>query len=216
MPRSTSNTTNLFLCALVPLPLIVLVTACGVRPGTSATDLIATPTVIQDAWTEVRVALPEDIPVFSPTWMPARFGAPILVEAQGAAYTILYMAPDEQIAFILGQGAGAWGNAPPPDTLEPLTMHGMNGVLHISTEAKFIGISWLQQGRPYQIKSISARVTREEMRQIVDSLTAVRPFTPARETDTVNIRSESPQIIGLECPLIIAPKVRRSGALRFS
>ena len=71
--------------------------------------------------------------VYMPISMPARFGPPEKNEVQndeqgGPRYTIVYTVQDEEghelIAFILGISKGAWGNAPRPDTTEPVTVDG--------------------------------------------------------------------------------------------
>ncbi|MHB0870775.1 MAG: hypothetical protein ACYC5J_15190 [Chloroflexota bacterium] len=97
----------------------------------------------------------------------------------GPRYTIVYRADRELLALILGLGYGALGNMPGPPTVEPITVHGQQGSILITPTEKpesndFIGVSWQEEGRIYQIKAWSRRVTRDELLQIVMSLEPVR------------------------------------------
>jgi hypothetical protein len=177
---------NKLLFALLSLSLIVLLIACNNQPLIDAGQSNITPTIIPEAWSAARAALPGDILIYMPISMPARFGLPKLNEVQneeqwGPRYTIVYSTQDghELIAFILGIGKGSWGNAPRPDTTEPITVDGANGELNFSSSVstsgnpEFVAI-WQQQGRSYQIKAISAKTTSEEIKQIIESLVTIK------------------------------------------
>jgi hypothetical protein len=137
-------------------------TSTQIAALTSPDPATVTPGVIPEAWAAVRAALPSDIPVYMPTWMPVRFGAPQLEEVvavdqeYGLHYTIVYKAQVEEnnevIAFILNIGKGAWGNAPRPDTREPITVDGASGELDTTVSPPDFVVSWQKQNQNYQIK----------------------------------------------------------------
>jgi hypothetical protein len=145
------------------------------EPATSPTSVIQQ----EDAWKQVRAALPADVAVYQPTFVPQRFGAPRVLEAHAGsgddlAYTIVYTAKDENLAFILNMGKGALGNFPPAELNEPITIRGVNGSLSIASEAHAMGVFWQeQQGRSYQIKAFSRQMTKDEMERIVKSVVPV-------------------------------------------
>jgi TolB protein len=90
-------------------------------------------------------------------------------------YEALENKPEESVVFILNIGKGAWGNTPPPDSTEPIAIDGMSGKLYYSNSQSTSGnpeyvATWQDQGQHYEIKAPSARITREEMMQILDSL----------------------------------------------
>jgi hypothetical protein len=139
-----------------------------------------------DVWAQVRCAMPADVPVYRPGWLPERFGAPALLEARvsadlGPLYTITYPAPDESMVFILNLGKGALGNVPPPDQTEPITVLGVEGTLQVSTATHTLSVEWAahdRRGKPmlgYQIRVFSQVMTRDELMQIVQSLAPVEP-----------------------------------------
>ncbi len=134
----------------------------------------------RDAWAEARAALPSSVPVYRPSFVPDRFGPPSLEEVKtddqfGPRYTIVYHAENGLVAFILGMGKGALGNSPPPDTTEPIDVHGAQGWLSTTgvttTRSRLnLQVSWQEQGRIYQIKVSSNRMTRDELLRVVASL----------------------------------------------
>jgi hypothetical protein len=147
-----------------------------------------TPSVIPQAWAAVRAALPSDIPVYMPTDIPPRFGAPELEEVvaidpeYGPHYTITYYLPTtkETVVFILNIGKGTWGNAPPPESTEPITVDGANGALDYSSPQGNGALPeyvawWKQGGQHYQIKALSPQMTKEEIQQIITSLVPLKP-----------------------------------------
>lgn len=122
--------------------------------------------------------LPASVAIYRPTFVPERFGSPLLQEAQVAEsiprYTITYAAQDENLAFILNMGAGALGNGPMYDINVPIMFRGVSATLGISTESHVIGISWQENGQSYQIKAYSKRMTKAELLRIANSLVPVR------------------------------------------
>jgi hypothetical protein len=163
-------------------------TSTQIAALTSPDPATLTPSVIPQAWTAVRAALPSDIPVYMPTDMPARFGPPQLEEVvavdqeYGPHYTIIYYLPTtkETVAFILNIGKGAWGNAPPPESTEPITVDGASGALEYSSPQGNGALPeyvawWKQDGQLYQIKALSPQITKEEIQQIIASLVPLKP-----------------------------------------
>jgi hypothetical protein len=129
----------------------------------------------QDVWTDVRAALPADVLVYQPTFMPERFGVPEVIEAAADRYIVVYTAPDENIAFILGYGAGAYTNDARPDTTEPFVVNGMEGQLASSFGGSpSFAVSWQNDEHSYQIKAYSQQITKAEMQQIVQSIAPVQ------------------------------------------
>ncbi len=131
---------------------------------------------------QARAALPADVPLYKPAFVPERFGPPQLLEARtdasdGPLYTIVYSAKGENLAFILNMGKGALGNFPPAETNEPVAVLGVSGVLSISAETHAIGTFWQDQGRNYQIKAFSQQMTKDELMQIIKSLAPVGSAT---------------------------------------
>lgn len=149
--------------------------------NTSSTSVtLPNSAAVQQAWQETRKALPADLMVYAPTFIPARFSAPSMEEARvdaefGAVYTVIYTNGDETIAFIRNVGKGAWGNSPPPESLTPVTVNNVEGTLWLSRETHNLGVSWQQQSSSYQVNAHSERMTTDELRQIINSITPVMP-----------------------------------------
>lgn len=182
------KSTNKLCSMLLLVSLLGLLVSCTFQTLASPNQASVTPTTIPEAWAVARAALPTDIPIYMPITMPTRFGSPKLDEVQndnqwGPRYTIVYTTQnkDEQelIAFILGIGKGALGNAPRPDSTESITVDGMNGELYFSSSESTSGspefvAMWQVQGRSYQIKAISLQITKEEIKQIIESLVPIK------------------------------------------
>lgn len=161
----------------------LLITSCGSAPTTSNSVPAATPAptaaiVGQQAWQETRKALPADVAVYAPTFIPARFSAPSVEEARvdatyGAVYTVFYRGTDENMVFIRNMGKGALGNSPEPESETPVTVNGIKANLWVSKETHNLGITWGQPGASYQVNAHSERMTPDELLQIVKSLTPV-------------------------------------------
>lgn len=144
-------------------------------PGSVAT---AMPVQSESVWAQVRAALPPEVVVYRPAFVPERFSPPELLEAlndeHGLRYTIIYQAGDELLVFILNNGQGALGSAAPPDTREMVTVHdGVQGTLMISGGSPPLRISWQESGQSYQIKVYSGPMTRDELLRIAQSVTPV-------------------------------------------
>lgn len=163
-------------------------TSTQVAALTSPDPATLTLGVIPEAWAAVRAALPSDIPVYIPTQMPSRFGPPQLEEVvavdqeYGPHYTITYYLPttQETVVFILNIGKGAWGNAPPPSSSEPIIVDGANGMLDFSSPMGNGALPeyvawWNKDGQLYQIKALSPQITKEEIQQIIASLVTLKP-----------------------------------------
>ncbi len=149
------------------------------------TSQVAPPTVEaripQDPWAQVRAALGSSTAIYRPRSLPARFGSPELVEVEAAGensprYTVVYKADGELMAFIMGMGAGALGNAPIPVTEQSVSILGQDGTLFTNEKVHppFLGASWQQGGHVYDVTAMSTRMTIEEFRQILDNLEEVR------------------------------------------
>lgn len=138
----------------------------------------------RDAWAEVRTALPASVRVYKPDSLTSLFGPAVLEEVEndaqyGPRYTVVYQRDGELVAFILGMGKGALGNSPPPDSTEPITVHGELGVLSMArnTSAGSLVsqmVSWRGNGLSYQIKVFSNRITKDEVKGMVERLVQVR------------------------------------------
>jgi hypothetical protein len=152
-----------------------LTTPATITGPTASSTSAAITNQQQDPWMRARSALPANLPLYKPAFVPERFGPPELLEARkdpkdGLLYTIVYAAKDENLAFILNMGKGAWGNFPPAEVNEPITVLGVSGGLSISSETHAMGVFWQDHGRNYQIKGFSRQMTKEEMMRIVKSL----------------------------------------------
>jgi hypothetical protein len=89
-------------------------------------------------------------------------------------YTVVYMAADESLAFVLNRGKGAWGSFPPAERAEPITVLGVRGELAMPAETHDLGGFWNDgHGRNYQIKAVSRQMTKEELVRIAASLVPV-------------------------------------------
>lgn len=165
-----------------PAPTAAPVATKPAAPSTSAREKTAP--LGKDAWREARMVLPPSVPVYRPSFVADRFGPANLEEARtgdeyGPRYTIVYHAEDELLAFILGIGKGALGNAPWPDSTEPITVFGVEGRLSKAESTPTSNrlsqiVSWQTERLSYQIKIFSNRMTRDELLRIVASLEPVR------------------------------------------
>ncbi len=140
----------------------------------------------QDAWAEVRAALPASVPVYEPGFLPGSFGPAMLDEVgndpQGRpAYTVVYQSGDDLVAFALGAGRTGMGSYAGSDTSEPMDVHGELGRLYTlgvqspggrSTQT----VGWWEDGQrlSYKIKVFSNRITRDEVKQIAERLVPVK------------------------------------------
>ena len=132
------------------------------------------------AWVEARAILPAEVALYRPTWLPERFAEPELLDVQAEgdyapSYTIHYASTKGgDLVFILGIGAGAWGNAPRPETQTPITVLGIEGMLSTNTENVLQrGVSWQEDDKSYRIRAVSEALTEDELLQIVASLQPV-------------------------------------------
>lgn len=91
------------------------------------------------------------------------------------SYTIHYTSAEGgDLVFILGIGAGAWGNAPRPETQTPVTVLGTEGRLSTNTEnVPQQGVSWQEDDQSYRIRAVSDVLTEEELLQVVASLESI-------------------------------------------
>lgn len=167
---------------LVLLSTLIVLVACGTGPqqasdaGPPITTAVSSPQ--EDAWAQARASLPADVPVLRPNFVPDRFSSPTLLEVHvdkdnGPVYTINYSAPNENLAFILGMGKGALGNAAPPDTKDPITINNVQGLLMTTSASPTFWVTWQEQGKNYEIKVYSEKMTKEEVMRVVKSLTPV-------------------------------------------
>jgi hypothetical protein len=107
--------------------------------------------------------------------VPQRFGPATLIEAradgeQGAGYTVLYSAGDEQLVLILGLAAGAYANTAPPDRREPINVAGRDAILlSRATDSPAMDVGWQDQGS-YQLRAYSRRLSRDELQRVLDGL----------------------------------------------
>ncbi|MGH2355712.1 MAG: hypothetical protein ACRDI2_23955 [Chloroflexota bacterium] len=133
------------------------------------------------AWALVWSAVPAATPVYQPSWLPARFkGAAVYVDLghdqgrQRPAYQVSYRTKDrEMIAFLLGPGVGAMGNATPPATREPIPVHGAEGQLFTSAGSPRVWATWQERGQTYSVRAFGERTTRDELLQIIEGLAPV-------------------------------------------
>lgn len=140
-------------------------------------DLTATrmPSRHTDAWAAAASALPVETPIYRPTWLPARFQqAPELWYAEdrggdiGPIYLVGYRSSSGDVLhFALGAV-----NTAPPDTIESVTVRGVEGTLVTTSSWPKIGISWQERPRVYHVQG-GDNITREEMMRIVESLALV-------------------------------------------
>ncbi len=138
----------------------------------------------RDVWAEVRNALPVSVSVYKPDSLTALFGPAVLEEVEndapyGPRYTVVYRRDDDLVAFILGMGKGALGNSPLPDSTEPITVHGVQGELSTACNPSAGSlmsqmVTWRENGLRYEIKAISNRITKDELKRMAERLVPVR------------------------------------------
>ena len=131
---------------------LLLVTSCSsiaTKPSNSvAPNAQPTSTINkQAAWQETRRALPADVTVYAPVFIPNRFNAPSMEEARvdskaGPVYTIIYSSTGETIAFVHNLGKGAWANTLPPQSQTTTMVNNVKGNLWVSEETHHLGVSW--------------------------------------------------------------------------
>lgn len=138
----------------------------------------------EDVWARVRMALPASVLVYKPGFLPGSFGSAMLDEVEndprsGPGYTVVYQSEEDLVAFVLGAGKGGIGGYSGMDTHEPITVNGVPGSLS-AVGAKSPGVrstqtvSWWENGLSYQIKVYSNRVTKDEVKQIVERLVPLK------------------------------------------
>jgi hypothetical protein len=163
------------------LGVLLVLAACGLSPATpgASSGRMSLAPADSQVWQAVRHALPADIPVYQPGFVPERFGTPVVEGAtadgpDGPSYTVVYTAPEENLVFIHGAGKGAWGDKPPPETATSIVVNGAPGTFWTSTETHSMGVIWVQQGGVYEVRAISTRLNADELRRIVNSLVSVQ------------------------------------------
>jgi hypothetical protein len=136
-----------------------------------------------DAWTKTRGVLPADVTIYKPTWLPKGYGPAELVAVtttrdRVSSYTVLTRASQKDtILFSLGSGYGSWGNFPPPDSQEKVTVLGQEANLMISRENNnTMSVSWTSNRQTYHVRTGGA-LTRDELLRIANSLVPV-PAAP--------------------------------------
>lgn len=122
------------------------------------------------AWAAVRAAVPKDITIWRPQWLPDRFNRTIA----GIDYAL---GPDWRYAMTYGASAGdfvtfALGavNTGQPRTVEMVSVHGVSGTLALSDQAPHTQLFWHEGSRLYTVFSNS--LTRDEVLRIVQEATA--------------------------------------------
>ena len=133
------------------------------------------------AWAAERARVPTDLPVYRPTWLPARFNQPPIAVANGLEYGVVYTS-DEGDRLLFGLTGNTCG-LPAGDTsqtIEPYAVHGINGMLVINTRPDCpprIGVFWQEAGGRYAIQANATTradaLSRDELRLIVDGLAPV-------------------------------------------
>lgn len=167
---------------------IVLLTGCATTGASSSatvaasTSPIARPTIAiptelpeLQAWAAVRRALPAQVPVFRPGWLPDRFrtGNPVVEFAyfQGAEptgrYRVGYRDAQGKVAlFAIGPV-----NSGPPLSTEPTSVRGVSASLSVNDGFPAIQLQWTEQGAPYSIQSTG--LTRDELLHVAQELVQV-------------------------------------------
>ncbi|HUG56334.1 MAG TPA: hypothetical protein VMJ92_04575 [Candidatus Limnocylindrales bacterium] len=131
----------------------------------------------EEVWAEVRSALPLDVTILRPSWIPDRFSISTgdhlrpfaYVAADGeprysvAYHRIGYSGPGDQlVVFTLGAV-----NSAPPTEREEVTVRGWSGHLSRTDSWPEIQIQWIEEGRLYSIQAMG--LSREEIIQIAGS-----------------------------------------------
>lgn len=137
----------------------------------------------QDPWTQIRTVLPASVPVYKPNFLPGAFGPAMLDEVANygsfPSYTVVYQSEDDLIAFVLGNAKGAIGSYSLPDSTEPIKVNGVLGWLS-TLEAESKGgrstyiVGWRENELDYQIKVFSNRITKVELKKVVEALVLVK------------------------------------------
>lgn len=130
----------------------------------------SSPDATDVAWAAARAKIPPHMPVYRPTWLPARFQqqAPALVNYVGVP-AVVYQRADSQLAFVFG---GA--NSAAPTGSEAVMVHGMQGALVFSTGTPAIQVTWTEVGATYSVRG-TKDVTRDELLRVVATLVPVGP-----------------------------------------
>ena len=141
-----------------------------------------------DGWVYVRRQLPATIPVYRPTWLPARFDAPVSVEVPdpnvsgvsgGPAYRVGYRSASGNV-LIFALGAV---NSVPPASSEPLAVAGVTGhyVTILPGWWPQTAVLWQEgawEGKPLAYTVQAMGVSRDELLQVAASLTVVPSASP--------------------------------------
>ncbi|NOK63132.1 MAG: hypothetical protein GFH27_549323n143 [Chloroflexi bacterium AL-W] len=159
---------------------LIFVSICLLTLTTCQPSAEAPATPPEAAWVEARTSLPAEVLIYRPTWLPARFAEPELLDVQAEgdyapSYTIHYTSAEGgDLVFILGIGAGAFPHAPRPETQTPVTVLRTEGMLLTNTENVLQrGVSWQEDDLSYRIRAVSDVLTEEELLQVVASLESI-------------------------------------------
>ena len=107
------------------------------------------------AWAAVRAQVPETVPIYRPTYLPARLQTPArvgrdagLVTPTGIAYGTV--ANGDSVAFIIGPT-----NGPPTSATEPIAVHGFSGSLITAGDPRpLLEVTWSEAGEHYTVERL--------------------------------------------------------------
>lgn len=157
--------------------LLTLLVALG-SPGSSGLPIIHAATRQDEAdhaWAIVRERFPSDVPIYRPTWLPARFQARVCPPAPGPHFGVTYeSAQGDQIVFSFGPVNSAMGSE-----IASIEVHGITTSIVVSDGAPPIQVRWEEHGLLYSMRAEHGRsrstLTPDELRRIVGSLEPVGP-----------------------------------------
>jgi hypothetical protein len=143
------------------------------QTGITSAPLAETPGRQQEIWEAVRTALPLQVPVYIPAWLPPEFGKDVALQYArdeggdaGPTYLVTYRSDEgDSLRFALGPVQGT-----SPNTVEPITVHGMKGVLFTTPGNPKIGVTWKDGQGVYHVQADGDHLSRDDLMRVVVGL----------------------------------------------
>lgn len=133
------------------------------------------PVRADDAWLALRALVPSDLPVYQPTWLPARFRLAPLPPGPMPYVGVTYVSDQgDLLVFAVGPT-----NSARPTRVEPVTVHGLPGQLSFSDGSPPIQVTWIENGQLYSVRAErgtgKTTISRDELLKVVANLILFGP-----------------------------------------
>ena len=150
------------------------IVACGDIPPLTA-GVAWPPFGVENAWAILRAALPPDLPLYRPTWLPARFRWDPLPPMPMPYFGVTYESEQgDLLVFAFGPT-----NFAEPTRVAPISVHGITGQLSEADGSPPSQVSWIEHGELYSVRAErgtgSTTISHDELLKIVANLA---PFGP--------------------------------------